>query len=608
MLLLPCADSRIFAADIPGYCRMITKNNFRMDRRAREFIDSLLTDRKNTEEKSKTLVGSIGGTTNYFVHGWVVNKEQVDQAVEISIFVGDKLAGHGRADIYREDLKQAGFGDGCHGFKIKLDARYFRKNSQPLTIRDSNTGAVVNCNSFNISGVADYAVEFIGVTDRRISAEITAAGETIGEPAVEILTDEKQRLPCTVSHTCGNKAIVEAVLDESYFDGTPHSYELSINNANCLGAIHIEVLHPIATPEKILKDSIGNAGYPFASKVALNRYQSLVRRIEHYAQGESGVLTNLIAAHKAMESGPRKNATYHKLSLPQVSNPQVSVIINATDNFAQTYHCLASLILADNLTSYEVILVDNASTDQTTTIENVVENLTVIRMTENADDSQCWKQAAEAANGQTLCLLSNRTEVTAGWIDNAIEVFSTFQNVGAVGAKQIQSNGKLRSAGGLISADGMACGYGNTENASHPKYNYIRSADYLSLNAMFISRNIWQNIGGISDEFDSTLQEIDLAYKIKQAGYKSLYCPASTVVLFEQNIEETEANNQQILIEERFREKWYKEFKNNTDNSHPHTNSDRNSTFRVLVVDANTPRLNNDAGSYAAIQLSLIHI
>ena len=50
---------------------MITKKNIRMDRRAREFIDSLLSDKKKPTQKSKTLIGNIGGVTNHSVHGWV---------------------------------------------------------------------------------------------------------------------------------------------------------------------------------------------------------------------------------------------------------------------------------------------------------------------------------------------------------------------------------------------------------------------------------------------------------------------------------------------------------------------------------------------------------
>ena len=231
------------------------------------------------------------------------------------------------ADIYREDLKNAGFGDGCHGFRIDLDQRSFGKLEAPISIRESNSGLFVDSNSFNISAVADYTSEFVGVTDRRIVAQITSTSESLGEPGVEILTDQNQRLPCTITSVCGNTAIVEAVLDESSFDGMPHSYELTVSNANCLGAVHIEVLHSIVTPDSILKDSIGGAGYPFASKIALQRYQSLARRMEQCIADDQETLSNLLLAHRALESGPQKKASYPVLRLPEVVEPLVTVVI-----------------------------------------------------------------------------------------------------------------------------------------------------------------------------------------------------------------------------------------------------------------------------------------
>ena len=589
---------------------MITKKNIRMDRRAREFIDSLLSDKKKPTEKSKTLIGNIGGVTNHSVHGWVVNTEHPEQPVDICIFSGDRLVGHGLADIYREDLKHAGFGDGCHGFRIDLDQRSFGRLKAPISIRESNSGLCVDSNSFDISAVADYTSEFVGVTDRRIVAQITSTSESLGEPGVEILTDQNQRLPCTITSLCGNTAIVEAVLDESCFDGMPHSYELTVSNANCLGAVHIEVLHSIVTPDSILKDSIGGAGYPFASKIALQRYQSLARRMEQCIADDQETLSNLLLAHRALESGPQKKASYPVLRLPEVAEPLVTVVIVAKDSFSQTYHCIASIIGSYNQVQCEVILVDDASTDETSCVEEIVENLRVVRNTETRGNTQSYNDASDVANGRYLCLLSNETEVTSGWIDNAIEVFKTYKNVGCVGGKLIYSNSKLCEAGGLVWKDGEYCRYGENENASHPRYNYIRQADYLSSTAMILDRGVFKEVGGFTvDNQMAVYEDIDLAFKVRKAGYKTIYSPATTVVQITGLSGETHTDSesgrsdQDISNGQGFREKWFREFRDNAiAGDHPEYEADRGCSFRVLVIDANTPKLNNDAGSYAAIQ------
>lgn len=587
---------------------MITKNSIRMDRRAREFIDALLSDKKKPSEEHKNLIGNIGAIANQYIHGWAVNTDNTDLALDISIFAGNQLVGFGRADHYREDLKNAGYGNGCHGFKIHLDRRCFTAKKLELTLRDSNTGCRLTSNKFTTGGAADYVAEFVGVTDRRIVAEITSNADEFGEPGVEILTDGKHHLPCTVTNVCGNKALVEAVLEDSVFDGTPHSYEVMVNSATCVGAIHVEVLHPIVTPESIIKDSLGGAGYPFASKTAIQRYQSLVRQMEQSLEGSESSIANLLLAHRKMESGPQKNASYPVLKLPKVLDPDVSVIISAQDDFAVTYHCIASLILSHNQTSYEVILVDDASSDDTASVEKLVENIRVIRNAEVQGPLLSNNVGAEAARGRYICLLNHNTEVTAGWIDNAISCFTLYKNIGSVGSKLIAPDGKLQAAGGIVCVDGSTREYGKDSNAGHPSYNYTRQVDYLSVCALFVKKEVWTDVGGLSPDFHlSCLEDADLAFKVRQAGYKTLYCPASTVIHFKETIDDVEVvDGQQAELEstdQKFQEKWVDTFKNTaSEGERPAFEVDSDNSFRVLVIDSNTPKLNNDAGSYAAIQ------
>ena len=86
-----------------------------------------------------------------------------------------------------------------------------------------------------------------------------------------------------------------------------------------------------------------------------------------------------------------------------------------------------------------------------------------------------------------------------------------------------------------------------------------------------------------------------------------MYCPSSEVVHFEGKSNGTSTTSgikkYQEINSSTFREKWFKQYRSHgQEGKHPHIEVDRRNNFRVLVLDADTPRRNSDAGSYAAFQ------
>lgn len=580
-----------------------------VESRARELFDSLFSNARKTQ-KPERLLGNIDGLSSRSLTGWVVDQADLDRAVEFIVYVGNKRAGRAVADRYREDLEEAGYGNGRHGFHVLLEIHSLSEPGSEITLVEDGSGETIGTNGFSLDGRENYVAEIKGITDRRIVAEIIGKDSVSEKLSVEFLVDCEFRLPCAETDRTETRVTVEAVLSEDLFDGMPHTYELVINNANCLSSVHIQVTHAITTPEEFLADSIGQDGYPFASGVALQRYQSLARRFEDCMELPDQLenIQNILVAHREMEKGLGKRRSYPRIILPAVKNPEVSIIVSARDHFDSTYHCIASLILAHNTHSYEVILVDDESSDETMHAETYFENITVIRNQNNLGYLMSNRLAAEKARGRYLCLLNNDTEVTAHWIDNALKVFSLYKDVGSVGCKLINRDGSLQEAGGLIWKGGIPWNYGNGQNASHPRYNYVRQADYLSAAALFVKREVWHEVGGFSQEYvPAYYEDTDLACKIREAGYRVFYCPSSVVIHFEGVSNGTDTSTGLKSYQEtnasKFRARWHQSFRHHaTEGTTPALEVDRWCGQRILVIDANTPRLHHDAGSYAAIQ------
>lgn len=581
--------------------------------KARELFDSLFSERTIDAQSPRQLIGNIDALNNRVLSGWVLDQDAMNDRVSFEVYCGRYKVGEATADVYRGDLEEIGYGDGLHGFQLTLSSRIFTPEPSELTLKESDEGVVISTNKFIVDGASDCVAEVLGVDVRVIRAQIFITDNSKDIRSVEILVDGSCRLPCALTNEAGGSKQYEARIPDELFDAMPHTFEVIANDKNVSSSSFIDILHPIVTPDEYLTESTVKPGYIGLARSAAYRYDSLNQHLANYLDVDRfsdghEQLENLCLAHKEVVRGFEKRKEFPKLKLPDVSNPTVSIVIPAKDKFAITYHCVASIILAYNNVSYEVILVDDCSVDETTYAEDIIENLTVVRNDVNLGFVKSNNRAVEQARGKYLCLLNNDTEVTVGWIDEAIDIFNIHNRVGSVGCRLIYPDGVLQEAGGIVWGNGKPWNYGKNQNASHPSYNYVRQADYLSAAALFIDRAVWDSVGGFSDEYiPAYYEDTDLAYKIRSVGFKCLYCPTSVVVHFEGKSNGTSTKSgikkYQEINGKTFRAKWFEDYKHGgTEGVQPHLEVDRECNFRVLVLDADTPRLNSDAGSYAALQ------
>ncbi len=580
--------------------------------KARELFDSLFSEKSAIKASPHYFLGSVDKLENRRLSGWIIDSNDTDATVEFEAYNGNEKIGEGVADVHREDLQQIGYGDGRHGFAIDLNSKLFSQSVSNILLREKHTGVLISTNTFKTEVASECVAEIIGIKGRVISARLLNTNKLKKMPkSIEVLVDNQTRLPCAVRNMAGGTVICECQLPESLFDGMPHSFEVIANDCNLSSTAHINLLHPITTPDEHLVDSLSSNGYAGLSRSASFRYESLHNHLAQFM--EDGIvsgaeLATLCQAHTEVLRGFSSRKTYSQLKLPEVTYPDVSIIIPARDQFPVTYHCLAALILAQNKATFEVILADDQSSDETTAAEEIVENLRVVRNEHNLGFVKTNNKAVKQAKGRFICLLNNDTEVTSGWIDEALSMFDLLNDVGAVGCKLIYPDGSLQEAGGIVWGSGVPWNYGNGQNASHPGFNYSRDADYLSAAALFVRKTVWEEVGGFSEEYaPAYYEDTDLAFKVRQAGYRTVYCPTSEVVHFEGKSNGTSTRSGIKQFQEvngtTFREKWFADYKNHgKEGENPHREVDRPNNFRILVLDANTPQQNSDAGSYAAFQ------
>lgn len=341
-----------------------------------------------------------------------------------------------------------------------------------------------------------------------------------------------------------------------------------------------------------------------------HRYEALKAQLRQSLkdaerQQLSQTLTALEAGSEAMTPKP--------LRFPEVTDPEVSVVIPAHNNFPMTYLALCSLLLAYNQTRFEVIVVDDGSTDKTAELESLIEGITVVHFATPQRFIRACNKGVEYARGDYIVLLNNDTEVTNGWLDALLDAFKRFDNVGIAGAKLLYPDGRLQDAGGVVWHNGNPWNYGNSQNPWEPRFCYARQADYLSGAALMISREVWQKVGGLSSYLEPMyFEDTDLAFKVREAGYSTWFIPEAVVYHHEGATSGTDVTQgykrHQEVNRPRFKRRWSNAFRPfGPEGVNPDLEKDRNLAGRALFIDYETPRPDRDAGSYAAIQeISLV--
>ncbi len=213
---------------------------------------------------------------------------------------------------------------------------------------------------------------------------------------------------------------------------------------------------------------------------------------------------------------------------------EVSIVIPVYNQVEFTHACLAAVQKHSAGIPYEVIVVDDASTDATNEVIGAIPGLVYLRVEKNAGFIAACNRGATAARGSYLVFLNNDTTVTAGWLEALRETFTFDPNAGLVGSKLVYPDGRLQEAGGIIWRDGSGWNRGKFQNPALPEYNYLREVDYCSAASVMIPKSLFDQVGGFDRKYaPAYYEDTDLAFKVAQAGRKVLYQPLSVVIHYE---------------------------------------------------------------------------
>ncbi len=283
--------------------------------------------------------------------------------------------------------------------------------------------------------------------------------------------------------------------------------------------------------------------------------------------------------------------------------PIASVIIPVFNHLEDTVNCIKSILATSEKTPYEIIIADDCSTDKTQDLLSKCKNLVYIRNQTNLGFLNSCNNASHYASGSYFIFLNNDTIVLPGWLDSLIQTFKENPTAGLVGSKLVYPGGRLQEAGGIIWKDGGGTNFGRDDDPNKPEYNYLREADYCSGACICIPKSIWLELNGFDEVFSPAYYEdTDLAFRIREKGYKVLYQPFSQVIHIEGITSGTDISkgikHYQSINKQRFFDRWKDVIQYFGDELSPRflvRNHSRGN--HILVIDVCTPKPDQDSGS-----------
>ena len=212
--------------------------------------------------------------------------------------------------------------------------------------------------------------------------------------------------------------------------------------------------------------------------------------------------------------------------------PLVSIIIPAWNKWDYTFRCLVSLLEQTREVSTETIVIDNASTDETAAALPLLPGLRFHRNASNLGFAKACNQGAALARAPLLLFLNNDTEARPGWLPPLVRAMESAPDVAMVGAKLLYPDGSLQHAGVAV---GYAMPLPITPFHLHARQPPEVSSQQLELSAvtaacMLVKAEVFHALGGFDEAYVNGYEDMDLCFKVREAGHRILYSPESVLV------------------------------------------------------------------------------
>jgi len=219
--------------------------------------------------------------------------------------------------------------------------------------------------------------------------------------------------------------------------------------------------------------------------------------------------------------------------LARSEHPRISIVIPTRDHPELLGVCLRSIFQKTTYSNFEVMLVDNGTTDRESLRLFEEYRVAVTPFPGPFNYSRANNLAAAKAGGEYLVLLNNDTEViTPGWLEELL-FYAESPDVGAVSPLLLYPDRSVQHAGVVLgmrgTADHIMRGFPADSDGYFGSLSCAREVSAVTGACMALKRKTFLELGGFREDFRTIYQDVDLCLRLRARGLRILYTPRASL-------------------------------------------------------------------------------
>jgi GT2 family glycosyltransferase len=218
------------------------------------------------------------------------------------------------------------------------------------------------------------------------------------------------------------------------------------------------------------------------------------------------------------------------LVVPHADPPRASLVMVTWNAVEWSRRAIASIV-EHTLPPYELIVVDNASSDGTRDfLRESVRGATILLNDRNLGFGVAANLGAARARAAVIVFVNSDLIAGADWLEPLCARLEQDPRVAIAGPAILNVEGRLDHAGALLAHDALTVHYGDGDDPARAEYAFARRADYVTGACLAVRADLFHESGGFDPWFQTAyFEDVDLCLRLASRGWKVMYEPASRV-------------------------------------------------------------------------------